>query len=176
MMWSMSRHPAQLLDGFGGPAKAATNTNGAHRARFFAGPNSRGPLGNVGVVAQLFRGQVRSCDVSLLNGAQLARLGLGIELHPGLFKNPRFDALMVLAQQVQRAHGVMLFSGGAGLVPHDLCHHASGHLQPLCQALEGAAQAVAWAVCGLAMGCVGLLALANTYAPRRGKVFSKCQT
>lgn len=32
--------------------------------------------------------------------AQLARLGLGIKLHPGLLQYPRLDALMVQAQQV----------------------------------------------------------------------------
>ena len=44
---------------------------------------------------------------------QLSRYGLGIKHNPGLFQNPRLDALMVHAQQVERAHAVMLFSGCA---------------------------------------------------------------
>ena len=43
---------------------------------------------------------------------------------------------MVKPQQFQRAHGVMLFSGGAGFVANhlNLRHHAHGNFQPLAQA------------------------------------------
>lgn len=36
----------------------------------------------------------------------------------------------------QAAHGEMLFSGGAGLVPHDLRHHASRYFKPLGLAVQ----------------------------------------
>jgi hypothetical protein len=43
---------------------------------------------------------------------------------------------VVQRQQFQWAHGVVLFSGGAGLVSLDLSHHTYGHFQPLGQAFE----------------------------------------
>ena len=115
-----------------------------------------------------------------VHSAQPARLGLGIKHNPGLFQYPRFDAFMVQAQQVERAHRVMLFCRGAGLVALNLRHNASGDFQPLGQALETPAQAVAWAWWGLAMGCAALpdtrTAPANTHSPRRGRAASRCHT
>jgi len=36
--------------------------------------------------------------IPLHHGAQLSGAGLGVELHPGLFKNPGFDAFMAGAR------------------------------------------------------------------------------
>ena len=49
---------------------------------------------------------MRFVDYKLHHGAQLDRLGLGVELHPGLLQYPRLYALMVHAQKVKRAHAV----------------------------------------------------------------------
>jgi len=61
---------------------------------------------------------------------------IGIKHNPGLLQNPRLYLFMVNAQQVERSYGVVLFSRGARLVPHQLCHHACGYFKPLGQALE----------------------------------------
>ena len=49
---------------------------------------------------------------------------------------------MVYAQQVQGPHRVMLLGRSAGLVSHNLRHHASRNVQPLGQRLERAAEPV----------------------------------
>ena len=77
---------------------------------------------------------------ALRHHAQFAHFAGAVELHTGLFQNPRFNALMVHAQQVKGAHGVMLFCRGARLVAHDLGHYTSRDFQPLGQALETAVQ------------------------------------
>ena len=68
--------------------------------------------------------------------------GLGVKHNPGLLQNPRLDALMVHAQQVKRAHAVVLLCGCARLVALNLRHHPGGHLQPFGQAGKRAAQAM----------------------------------
>ena len=60
--------------------------------------------------------------------AQFTRLCFGIKFNPGLLQNPRLDFFVMHTQQVKRSHGVMLFSGRAWLVSHELRHHASRYL------------------------------------------------
>ena len=55
---------------------------------------------------------------------------------PACSRMKAFDFVVPHPQQVNRAHGVVLFGGGAGLVSHDLSHDASGAFHPLSQALE----------------------------------------
>jgi hypothetical protein len=59
----------------------------------------------------------------LVHSTQLARLCLGIKHNPGLSQYPPLDALMVHAQQVERPHAVMLFSGCAWLVALNLIRY-----------------------------------------------------
>ena len=59
--------------------------------------------------------------------AQLARRGLGIKRHPGLFQYPSLDFFVVKSQQFQRPDGVMLFSGCTWLMALNLCHQAHGY-------------------------------------------------
>ena len=70
------------------------------------------------------------------DNTQPTRRSLGIKHNPRLLQSPSLDALMVQPQQLQRAHRVMLFRRGTGLVPLNLRHHANGYFQPLGQALE----------------------------------------
>ena len=76
------------------------------------------------------------------NNTQSALPGFGIKHNARLCQYPGFNLFMVQAQQLQRPYRVMLFSRGAGLVPHDLRHDAGGHFKPLGQRFEGPAQAV----------------------------------
>ena len=67
---------------------------------------------------------------------QPTRRYLGIKHNPRPLQNLCLNLFMVKPQQFQRAHGVMLFSGGAGFVANhlNLRHHAHGNFQPLAQA------------------------------------------
>ena len=73
------------------------------------------------------------------NNAQLAGFCLGIKLHPGLLQNPRLDALMVNAQQIQGAADVVLFAHTLGRVALNLGADAAGNVQPFAQAGKTAA-------------------------------------
>ena len=82
--------------------------------------------------------------------AQLARFGLGIERHPGLFKNPRFDALMVLARKRREQdlikltwesalkhadaalRGVLELARNKGWSPPEISYAPSSHQSSIC--------------------------------------------
>ena len=74
--------------------------------------------------------------------AQFTRHIGGIERHPGLLQNPRFNLFVVNAQQVKRTADVVLLSHTLGRMALNLCADSAGYVEPFAKTGERTAKAV----------------------------------